>query len=66
MNEESYQELLKENKKLQKRCKDKQETINALVEHLQIKYEYTNRHIGNIIETYRNKLTQFGQKKDRR
>lgn len=53
MNEENYESLLKENKKLQKKCKDKQEIINALTEHLQVKYEYTKRRIFNIIELYK-------------
>lgn len=52
VSEEKYQELLKENKKLDKKCKEKQREINALVEHLQLKYEYTNRRIFNIIERY--------------
>lgn len=52
ISEEQYQELLKENKKLEKRYKEKQRQLNALVEHLQVKYEYTTRRIFNIIERY--------------
>lgn len=55
MIENDFEILKKELKKLQKKLRDKQEVINALTEHLQIKYEYSNRHINNIIESYRKK-----------
>lgn len=47
--------LEKENKKLQKKLKDKQEALNAIVEYIQMKHNYSKRHIFNVIEQYKNK-----------
>ena len=45
--------LEKENKKLQKKLKEKQTEVNALVQHLTFKYEYSQKRIFHIIENYK-------------
>lgn len=52
ISEEKYNELLKENKKLEKKYKEKQRQLNALVDYLKVKYEYSDYRIFNIIERF--------------
>lgn len=52
ISQEKYDEVMKENKKLEKKFKEKQRQFNALVEHLKLKYDYSDYRIFNIIEKY--------------
>lgn len=52
VSEEKYNQLLKESKTLERKYKEKQRQFNALVEHLKLKYDYSDYRIFNIIEKF--------------
>lgn len=50
--EEKYNKLLRENKILERKYKEKQRQFNALVDYLKVKYEFSDYRIFNIIEKF--------------
>lgn len=52
ISEEKYNQLLKENKILERKYKEKQRQFNALADYLKVKFEYSDRRIFNIIERF--------------